>query len=51
MCQPEYGKFTDIALYFYIQYHLHLQLLAATQYAREQGVALKRRYPYRYQPE
>ena len=41
MCQPETADYPHIALYFYIQYHLHLQLLAATQYAREQGVALK----------
>lgn len=41
MCQPETVDYPHIALYFYIQYHLHLQLLAATKYAREHGVALK----------
>ena len=29
------------SLVYFIQYHLHLQLKAATDYAREQGVALK----------
>lgn len=41
MCQPETADYPHIAIYFYIQYHLHLQLLAATQYAREKGIALK----------
>ena len=27
--------------YYYIQFHLHLQLVAATKYAREHGVVLK----------
>lgn len=34
MCQPETVDYPHIALYYYIQYHLHLQLLAATKYAR-----------------
>ena len=41
MCQPESVDYPHIALYFYIQFHLHLQLVAATKYAREHGVALK----------
>lgn len=41
LCQPESAEFSDIALYYYIQYHLHLQLLEATQYARKHGVVLK----------
>ena len=41
MCQPETVDYPHIALYYYIQYHLHLQLLAATKYARENGVVLK----------
>ena len=28
-------------MYYYIQYHLHLQLLSATEYARQHGVVLK----------
>lgn len=41
MCQPDSVDYPHIALYYYIQYHLHLQLLAATKYARQKGVALK----------
>lgn len=41
MCQPETADYPHIALYYFIQYHLHLQLLAATKYARENGVVLK----------
>lgn len=41
MCQPETADYPHIALYFFVQYHLHLQLLAATRYARQLGVALK----------
>jgi 4-alpha-glucanotransferase len=31
----------EIAFHYFVQYHLHRQLLAASQYARERGVALK----------
>lgn len=41
MCQPGTAHYPHIALYFFIQYHLHLQLSAATHYARENGVVLK----------
>lgn len=41
LCQPESVEFPHIALYYYIQYHLHLQLLKVTQYARKHGVVLK----------
>ena len=41
MCRPESVDYPHIALYYYIQFHLHLQLVAATKYAREHGVALK----------
>lgn len=41
MCQPDSTEYPQIALYYYIQYHLHLQLLAASKYARENGVVLK----------
>lgn len=36
--QPHYG---DIAIHYYIQYHLDKQLKEATAYARERGVVLK----------
>lgn len=41
MCQPGTPDYPHIALYYFIQYHLHLQLLNATQYARKQGIAIK----------
>ncbi len=41
LCAPGTPEYASIAIYFYIQYHLHLQLLAATTYAREHGVVLK----------
>jgi len=36
--KPDYD---GIAIYYYIQFNLHLQLLEATTYARENGVVLK----------
>lgn len=41
MCRPKSVDYPHIALYYYIQFHLHLQLVAATKYAREHGVVLK----------
>ncbi|MDD3039668.1 4-alpha-glucanotransferase [Bacteroides sp.] len=41
ICQPESIDYPHITLYYYIQYHLHLQLQSATKYAREHGVVLK----------
>jgi 4-alpha-glucanotransferase len=41
LCQPGTSHYNDIAIYYYIQYNLHLQLLEATTYARKHGVALK----------
>lgn len=41
MCLPTAKHYKKIALYFYLQYQLHLQLLEATVYARKHGVVLK----------
>lgn len=41
LCLPEAPHYRDIAIYYYIQFNLHLQLLEATTYAREHGVVLK----------
>ena len=41
MCQPGSVDYPFISIYFYIQFNLHLQLLEATTYARENGVVLK----------
>lgn len=41
LCQPGSTHYPQIAIYYYIQFNLHLQLLEATTYAREHGVVLK----------
>ncbi len=41
LCDPKYHSFDKVGLYFFIQYHAHKQLLAATEYARKNGVVLK----------
>lgn len=41
LCRPGTPYYNDIAIYYYIQYNLHLQLLEATTYASEHGVAIK----------
>lgn len=41
LCQPGTADYPHIAIYFYIQFNLHLQLLEATMYARRHGVVLK----------
>ena len=41
ICQPTTKEYEEIALYFFIQYHLHIQLLEASTYARHHGVVLK----------
>ena len=38
---PGGPHFDDLAVHYFIQYHLHRQLLDAADYARRQGVALK----------
>ena len=35
------AAYTDIALHYFIQYHLHLQLKEATAYAHENGIIVK----------
>ena len=41
LCRPTSRKRDQIAIYYYVQYHLHLQLKAASEYARHHGVVLK----------
>ena len=41
VCQKNTADYPHIAIYFFVQYHLHLQLLEATTYARQHGVVLK----------
>jgi 4-alpha-glucanotransferase len=41
MTGPDTEQATEIALHYFIQYHLHRQLLEASEYARSLGVVLK----------
>lgn len=41
LCAPESPVYEKVAYYYYLQYLLHVQLLAVSQYARERGVILK----------
>lgn len=38
---PDNPAYPEISLHYFIQYHLHLQLQEATQYARTHGIVLK----------
>jgi 4-alpha-glucanotransferase len=38
---PKSKHYDDIAFHYFIQYHLHLQLKEATQYAHKRGVVVK----------
>jgi len=41
LCDPNYERFDEVALHYFIQFHAHQQLLGATNYARKHGVVLK----------
>ena len=41
LCRPDSADYPHIAIYYYIQFNLHRQLLAATEHARANGVVLK----------
>ncbi|KAA6307484.1 4-alpha-glucanotransferase, partial [termite gut metagenome] len=41
LCKPKQEHYQQLAIYYYIQFNLHLQLREATTYARRQGVVLK----------
>lgn len=41
LCNPQAEQYPQIAIYYYIQFNLHLQLSAATEHARAHGVVLK----------
>jgi len=51
LTQPTSSTYQEIAFYYFVQYHLHLQLSSSTQYAHENGIVLKGDIPigvYRY---
>ena len=41
LCKAGTAHYNEIALYYYLQYELHVQLSAASSYARANGVVLK----------
>jgi 4-alpha-glucanotransferase len=41
LTKPENSDFDDYAVHYFIQYHLHLQMQDAAEYARDNGVVLK----------
>jgi 4-alpha-glucanotransferase len=51
LCNPKSKSFTQIAFHLFVQYHLHLQLKDAADYAHKRGIAMKGDIPigiYRY---
>lgn len=41
LCSPKSTVFKQIGFYYFIQYHLHLQLKEAVEYAHKKGIVLK----------
>ncbi|MCE2617287.1 4-alpha-glucanotransferase [Phocaeicola oris] len=41
LCDTKSKSYNEISFYYYVQYLLHIQLLNASDYAREKGVILK----------
>ncbi len=41
LCRPDSAEYANIAIYYYIQFNLHQQLLSASEHARANGVVLK----------
>lgn len=40
-CAPESAYYDDVCLHYFVQYHLHKQLLEVRNYAHDKGVVLK----------
>jgi len=41
LVDPKASTYSEISFYYYVQYHLHLQLKSATRYAHENGIIVK----------
>jgi 4-alpha-glucanotransferase len=51
LCSPDSISYYDVAFWFFVQYHLHLQLKDSVAYAHKKGIVLKGDLPigvYRY---
>jgi 4-alpha-glucanotransferase len=40
-CSKQFRDYDSVGIYFFVQYHLHRQLLDAAEYARSKGISLK----------
>ncbi len=50
LSSPEQPHYHDIAIYYFLQYHLHKQLIDAHDYARKNGIAFKGDIPIGVSP-
>lgn len=50
LSHPKSSEWDDIAVHYFIQYHLHQQLLEVAEYARKNGVVLKGDIPIGISP-
>ncbi|MBP6260656.1 MAG: 4-alpha-glucanotransferase, partial [Paludibacter sp.] len=50
LVDPASGHFDEIAIYYFLQYHLHLQLSEVHEYARANGIAIKGDIPIGVSP-
>ena len=50
-CSPSSKDYTQVCFWYYVQFVLHSQLCAASQYARERGVILKGDIPIGISPD
>jgi 4-alpha-glucanotransferase len=50
-CAPDSDHYQDIALFYYLQYHLHKQLTEVHNYARANGIAFKGDIPIGVSPK
>jgi 4-alpha-glucanotransferase len=49
-CSPDKPHYQEIALYYFLQYHLHKQLIEVHDYAHSNGIALKGDVPIGVSP-
>ena len=50
LSSPELAHYNDIAIFYFLQYHLHKQLMAVHDYARANGIAIKGDIPIGVSP-
>jgi len=50
LTSPDTNHYDDIAIYYFLQYHLHKQLSEVHEYARANGVAIKGDIPIGVSP-